>query len=245
MARKLSNIEQEVISAEHAFYDYLKHTLSNEMWYFLNKMISQTEIFLFSGVIRNYFINRRNDELRDIDFIISDDINVEILFPRMDIRKNSFGGYKLNIGGLTVDLWVIKNTWALNYGQLKLPFSQLEALPNTTFFNFSSIIFSINKKEFIVGKPFLRFLRDKKIDVVFEKNPYPALCIVNTFYYSDKFSINITDRLKSYILSNYEYYKADLDKVQIKHFGKILYSKDELYSRITNLRQDAAPESNN
>jgi hypothetical protein len=232
VAKKLIDIQRTVLESSDDFYDHLKKTLSNRVWEFLDILTSKTNVYLFSGVIRNYFINRKYDSLRDIDFIIGDDLNIASLFPNLTIKKNSFGGYKIFIGELTIDLWIIKNTWGLNYGQLKLEFDQLDHLPNTTFFSFSSIIYSLNEKKFIIGKPFLRFLRDKKLDVVLETNPYPALCVVNSFYYSEKYNLKFSEKLKHYITKNYSNSVDEFDTAQLKHFGKIVYMKNDLLNKI-------------
>lgn len=95
-------------------------------------------------------MNRKRERIRDIDFIIEDDIDISVVISTIVFEQNSFGGYKLIISELTIDLWVMHKTWGLNYGQLTFKYSLLESLPATTFFNFSSIIYSLNKSaEFI------------------------------------------------------------------------------------------------
>ena len=236
MARKLADIEKDINKSSADFYIHLTRILPTAVWDFLNVLMSKTDVYLFSGVIRNYFINRKYDALRDIDFIIASEVKIEDLFPEMNVRKNSFGGYKIHIDNLTVDLWMIKNTWALNQGQMKMEFGLLSHLPDTTFFNFSSILFSLKDKDFIIGKHFLRFLRDKKLDVVLAKNPYPALCIVNSFYYMDKFKLKMSAKLKQYILENYRVNIDLFEQVQLKHFGKINYRPKELVNRIKEIK---------
>jgi hypothetical protein len=243
VAKKLIEIEDFIKERSEDFYQHLAKRLPLGVWSMLNILVSKTQVYLFSGVIRNYFIQRKFDKLRDVDFIISDELDIELLFPNLTINKNSFGGYKLVIESITIDLWIVKNTWALNQGQIKLPYKQLDHLPNTTFFNFSSIIFSLNNKDFTIGKPFLRFLKYKKIDVVFEENPYPGLCIVNSFYYSDKYHFKLSRKLVEYILANYEDNINDFENIQIKHFGEIIYEKTYLNRRINELCSPSLPQA--
>lgn len=238
MAKKLVEIESNVHKRSNDFYKYLLCKFSNDVLDIINIIKTETNIYLFSGVIRNYFINKRFEGLRDIDFLIEDDLDLTIMFPKYEISKNNFGGYKIHTTNNTIDIWAIKNTWALNYGQLKIKYSQLDYLPNTTFFNFSSILYSLNNKEFIVGKPFLRFLRDKELDIVMEQNPFPSLCIVNSFYYSDKYSLKMSGKLKKYILKNFEQNNLDYTNIQLKHFGRVMYSSDDIKKRINDLLGD-------
>lgn len=232
MAKKLSDIEKEIKLKSNDFYTYLERILSEEVLSFLSTITKLTNVYLFSGVTRNYFLNRKSERPRDIDFIIEDEIDFESLFTQYKIVKNSFGGYKFYIDGITVDVWLLEKTWGLNYGQLSLDFSLLENLPKTTFFNFSSIIYSLNDKTFIIGKPFLNFLYYKKLDIVLEANPLPSLCIVNSFYYSEKFDLKLSDKLINYIISNYKSHIDDFEYIQIKHFGEIKYNTDRLLRKI-------------
>lgn len=243
MDRKLSSIEEFVNDNVAGFNQHLSEILPKNILDFAEYLQSKTQVYLFSGVIRNYFLKRDYD-LRDIDFMIEDDLDITNLFPHLFVTKNSFGGYKTKIESLSVDLWSINKTWGLNRGQLKLPFSQPEDvskdiykdIPNTTFFNFSSIVFSMNERKFIIGKPFLRFLRDKELDVVLEENPHPALCIINSFYYSEKYRLRLSKKLKKYIVHNYRMNFEKFSEVQEKHFKRIIYSENEIIEKIKELK---------
>ena len=107
--------------------------------------------------------------------------------------------------------------------------------------NFHQIIFAIPNLQPHISRPFfhsdffLEFLSNKEIDIVLESNPYPALCIVNSFYYQDKLNCELSPRLKRYILNNYSKYVDEFDSVQIKHFGRKLYLKSSLLERIRKL----------
>lgn len=238
MAKKLSDIEDTIHDQTRAFHYYLNETLPIGVLNFIAKLQEYTNVYLFSGIIRNFFIESYSKERyhpRDIDLIIEKEIDIKLLFPSINISQNSFGGYKTKIDGLSVDFWVISKTWGLNRGQLQLPFNHLEYLPKTTFFNFSSILYSFEEKRFIIGKPFLKFIQNGKLDIVMEENPYPALCIVNCFYYTDKFNLELSERLKMYLKEKSQHSIQEFEPIQLKHFGKILFSKANLINRISQL----------
>lgn len=239
MAKKLNDIQNLIEDKNFLFHNYFYENIDSEIVDFINTLKNRTKVFIFSGIIRDYFLFKKHTPFRDIDLIIEDDLILEDIFQNLTYKKNSFGGYKIKFESVEIDLWVIKKTWALNQGQLKFEFDYLNALPKTTFFNFSSIIYSLNAKRFIVGIDFLRFLRDKKIELVLEENPYPDLCIVNSFYYSDKLNLGIGDKLKSFLKSNYTENESYLEKIQLKHFGKILYSDECLKERIEHIMPTA------
>lgn len=236
MARKLIDIENEIKSKSKDFSDYFNNLLPNKIVNFVSEIKQHTHVYLFSGIIRDYFIAQKGI-FRDIDLIIEDDIEIESLFPELVLKKNSFGGYKILIDNFIIDLWVIRDTWALNHGQLKLSFQHIDHLPYTTFFNFSSILYSLNTNQFIIGKPFLQFLRDKKIDIVFKDNPYPELCIINSFYYSQKFNMRLSKKLVMYIVNEYNLKISSYIDIQKKHYGYIKYSIDDLIKMISSLKQ--------
>lgn len=214
------------------FYAYFFDNIPKDISSFIRTLIAKTNVFLFSGVIRDYFVRPEIKKFRDIDLIIEDDLRIELIFKDLVYHKNSFGGYKITFGEINIDLWVIKNTWALNNGQLKFNFDYIDSLPKTTFFNFSSILYCFKDKKFIIGKDFLRFIRDRKIEIVSAANPYPELCIVNSFYYEDKLQLPLGEKIKDYIHTNYHIYQDLIEPIQIKHFRQILYSREDIEKKI-------------
>lgn len=226
MAKEYNHIRRAINSQAKSFKIYLKDFLLDPVsWQLLNVIATQTHIYIFSGVIRNFLLGEY--ENRDLDIVVSEMENIRIpkdYLKSIIINKNSFGGFKIKIGQLQVDVWDIKNTWGLQKLNLrKKPYN----LINTAFFNFSAIIYDFNKERFIFNEKFESFYFDKSIDIVYKDNPNKALCIINTIYYSQKYYFIIKRDLCKWIVenSNFDY---DYNKVQIKHFGKIIYSIDNI-----------------
>ena len=193
-------------------------------------------MFIFSGIIRNYFLDIK--DFRDIDIVLDGTLDIKSYLDEKNFNYtiNNFKGYKIFIDDIAVDLWFLKDTWAFNHPQKMFEnFEMPQIMPRTAFFNFSSIIFSFNKNEFYYTKDFTRFLRDKKIDMVFEHNPNNALCLVNSFYYSDKLNLRLGERLKKHLkkISNDCIDRAE--EIQISHFGKVLYPNDKIKIRLKEL----------
>lgn len=210
-----------------AFLEFLRQFVLDDISYrLLLEISSKTDVYVFSGVIRNYLLGEPLS--RDVDFVVRNLDSIEIpldLRQNYVIKKNSFGGYKVKIGGLTIDIWDIEKTWTLTRNP------NLKATPNTllktVFFNFSSIIYDIKRRAFVFGDDFTKFYRNKEIDVVNESNPNDALCIVNTMYYAIKLESPIRYKLCRWIV---EHYKDDYqyEQVQLSHFHSVLYSKDDI-----------------
>lgn len=233
MAKRLSDIGKSINESNLTFLDYLENNFSHGVLRLLEDLSEVSKPYIFSGVIRNYFLNKTDN--RDLDIFIDGYFDIESLFIDLDFRRNSYGGYKIKIDNTNIDLWFLRDTWSINNSQLNLDFDIVKYIPQTAFFNFSSIIFSLQEKKFHYTKHFLRFLRDKKIDVVFTHNPNDALCIVNTFYYSEKLKLKLGDKLKAHIKKVARRNLKETITVQEKHFGKIIYSIEELNSKIMDL----------
>ena len=137
MDSEYNNIKQKIDQQAYSFKIYLKEfLLDQKTWELLNLIALQTDIYIFSGVIRNFLLGYL--ENRDLDIVVR---NIDkLILPKkywnhIQLEKNSFGGYKVKIGQLTVDAWDIKNTWGVQKLQLRdTPYS----LINTAFFNFSA-----------------------------------------------------------------------------------------------------------
>lgn len=236
MDNKLVDIVESIRSKEDNFRIYLENNLDDEILQFMNRLKNHTSLYLFSGIIRDYFMSS-NKAFRDIDLVYDTDFNIEEFLLEYNFKRNSFGGYKIYIGKFIVDIWNLNETWGLQKGQLTLEFNNLYKLPDTTFFNFSSIIYSLKDNEFIIGKPFLDFLKKGEIDLVLDKNPYPELCIINTIYYKEKLNRKLSKRLKKYILEiSKELSSPNYLNTQIKHFDEIIFSEEDIYHFLHNLK---------
>ncbi len=205
------------------------------------KISERHNIYIFSGVTRDFFLKNKNSEIRDLDLVIEekdDSLKITDNPSKIDLlineikstnsnhicRKNSFGGCKIKRSNLSIDLWYLEDTWGIKEKQIAI---KPESLLETTFFNFSSIVFDYMNLRFIYNEVFKDFIDSKKMDVVFEKNPSNALCIINSMYYSKKLKFELSDKLKHWIRNNY---REDLNfiEVQNKHFSKEIFNSDEI-----------------
>jgi hypothetical protein len=236
VGKKFFNILNQIKNQEGEFLSFLEKEVDAKCISLISTITQHTDVYIFSGVIRNFFLNRK--DIRDIDIIIDKRIDLESILNGLVFTKNSFGGYKVDLGDTKMDLWFLRDTWALNNKQMFLDISPPYHIPRTSFFNFSAIIYSMRENKFIFSDHFINFLSKKVIDIVYEPNPNEALCIVNSFYYSDKYNLKISVRLQEFIASKAPYYLSEFEKVQEKHFGEVLYSEQTIIKRITELSKN-------
>lgn len=205
---------------------YLKNSLNSKVFTLLIDLSKKTEVSIFSGVIRNFFLKKNS--VRDIDIIINDVIEIEDFFKGYEIKKNSYGGYKIFISDLKIDIWVTKNTWAYNY-QKTIEYELDKYIPRTAFFNFSAVTYNLNRKEFHYTKQFLSFLQNKNLNLVYRPNGNYALCLANSIYYAEKYNLHVAGKLLNYLMYLSPRVKDnDLVDIQKKHFGSVLYTRNQI-----------------
>ena len=232
MAKKLIDIQHSIESETMSFRNHLENSLNDEVFDLMCQLSRHCKVYIFSGIIRNYFL--KINEIRDVDIVLDGNIDIGNIISKYQYRKNSFGGYKITIENTNIDLWFLRNTWALQF-QPSLDFELEKYIPNTAFFNFSSIVFSFNENKFIYTRYFARFLRDKKIDLVFAPNADESLCVVNTLYYSDKLKLKLSKKLIKHIKTLSRNNVGKYEETQLRHFGRILYTNEVVQERIKRL----------
>ena len=227
MAKKLSDIDKEIRSVNDVFNVFFTNNISPSVQELILRLKEETDIYLFSGIIRDYFLFKgAGISVRDIDLVVESDVVLEKIIRGRGAKKNSFGGYKFIIDDIYIDIWAVEKTWGLKYYPSLFSTDLYINLLKTTFFTFSSILYNFNENKFIYDIDFKRFLRDKELRLILPNNPYPELCIVNTRYYSETRKLKLNKNLISYIrkhkhISSFEY-------VQKKHFGKIIYTNHDM-----------------
>lgn len=235
MDKELTDIQIEEKSKY--FLQYLENVSQKEIIEFIKNLSAFSHIFIFSGIIRNFFLDF-NERARDIDIVYQgEDATLNEFLKDYEYRTNSFNGYKIILGNFTIDLWKIDSTWAIQNAKLKIELFNQYVLPNSTFFNFSSIVYDYFNQEFIYSDKFIEFINSGTLDLVLEENPLPQLCIVNTLYYKEKFGLKISETLKRFCVKNFsKFNKDDYDNIQLKHFNEIKYSYIDIEKHITVFR---------
>ena len=194
---------------------------------FINKLLSSGDVYIFGGVIRDFFLdsNGSMQDHRDIDLVSTGSIsNIENYLLPLTIRKTRFGGYALRLEEKHIDLWELKRTWAIEH-QPRFEFILDEVLPATSFFNITAIVFSLEKKKFFYRKEFEKGIGKRTLDIVYEPNPFPELCIVKSIEYIRKYGLTISQKLRRYILKNIERVSNKLIPIQLSHYGRVWYDE--------------------
>ena len=89
MGKKLFKIEESVNESTLDFLEYIKRNVDAEVYSLLLKLNEKTNLYIFSGIIRNFFLDI--NDVRDLDVVIEENIDIVDLFGKYyEIRINSF-----------------------------------------------------------------------------------------------------------------------------------------------------------
>ena len=234
MGKKITELRDKIEESSLSFFYHLRNILGLEVTKIIDQFACQTKVFVFSGIIRDYFL--KISDVRDVDLVLEKKIDIEKLLVGNHFTKNSFGGYKIAFKTISLDVWFLQDTWAYKYEKV-FDFYFSIGLPYTAFFNASAIVFDYNNRKFHFAKKFLQFLGDKELDVMYEPNPNYDLCIVNTLSYEDKYKVRISKKLSNLVIDLHSSRPHDYYKVQQRHFGRVIYKESDIQSFILKLEK--------
>ncbi len=234
---------------EEEFSEFLYNHVfkSDEEAQFIYKIAEKSDLLIFGGLIKDFLIAKRYEnsnkdfKYKDVDIVLTNfDQDISDYLKKYLIKRNSIGGFKLEINKNKYDIWHFENTWGLKYYP-QLDFKNKENLINSSFFNSTAIIYSIKENKFIYNDFFLKFYNKMILDIVFEVNPYPELCILKTLEYYDyynKHDIKISQKLRNYVESNFEKQFNKLENTQYNYYGNVKYDKKYIkyfYSKLKDI----------
>ena len=124
----------------------------------LYDIAQETNVYVFSGVIRDYFLGRKSNH-RDIDLVNEKNIDWRDIYRRyrqhLKVKVNSYGGIKAQIGTLSIDLWTMQRTWGIVHKGVR---NTPQNLIRTAFFNFSAIAYRLDTERFYIHQSFAEFI---------------------------------------------------------------------------------------
>jgi hypothetical protein len=128
-------------------------------------------IAIFGGLIRDLALGRSRDFSSDVDLVAKDmpgDVLARHLAPYAAAR-NSFGGFRVQLGRWIFDLWTFETTWAFANGFVQG--RELADLLRTTFFNWDAALFELTKEELIVRPSYFAELDARLLAINLRETP--------------------------------------------------------------------------
>jgi hypothetical protein len=185
---------------------------------------------VFGGVLRDLALYGPSERPRDVDIVVnclSSELSTWLSsFP---VQRTRFGGFRVRVHKWNFDIWSLRETWAFAMANMEPTF---ENLPKTTFFNIEAIAAQLNAtrghKRALYSFGFVEAISSKILDINFEPNPFPQLCIVRGLLTATRHDLLLSPRLAQYIATRADRREiAEIMDVQLRHYGVVrLLTKD-------------------
>lgn len=153
---------------------------------------------LIGGAIRDFCFDKTP---KDLDFVINlSDKKLFNYIKNYDFKINKFGGYKVFLDEMIVDVWSMDNHWAFKNNILP---KCVENLEFTTFYNFDSLVFNLNN-ETLYSNCFLNGYNKKLLDITldkkyFHRNPQKTSNVYKALKLADQLDLVFSSATIEYI----------------------------------------------
>jgi len=178
----------------------------------------------FGGVPRDLVLYGPSKRPRDVDIVVGCSLqeltSVLAAFP---LQRTRFGGFRITFDKWSFDIWSLSNTWAFASGYMNATFDNL---PKTTFFNVEAIATQFNtrprKRRSVYSFGFPDAISSRVLDINFEPNPFPQLCIIRGLVTAARHRFQLSPRLAHYMLEQANRTEiAEIMHAQFAHYGVV------------------------
>lgn len=182
---------------------------------------------IFGGTLRDLMTYGSAQQPRDVDIVVdvpAADTVAQALRSYVT-KRNRFGGLHLSVGGWPIDVWPLSSTWAFRVAGFQTP--TFDQLPQTTFLNVEAVAVELwpegkGQARRIYENVFFQALRSKTIDINFEENPFPELCVIRSLITGARLDFSLAPRLSHYVrVHGKALSEKDLERIQVEHYGKV------------------------
>ncbi|MCJ7777731.1 MAG: hypothetical protein MUP16_05400 [Sedimentisphaerales bacterium] len=186
--------------------------------------------FLCGGAVRDILLSGRQFAPRDLDIIFAylSKNKIESLLKGYKSRRTKFGGISIKVRDWNLDIWPLLETWA--FKEQLVRGTCIADFPKTTFLDVDAVAVELFTKRGrtrrIYSKGFFEAILNKTIDINFEENPYPAICIVKSLVIADRYKFALGPKLAKYI----EYHAGQIEMEELLEIYKVRYGAMRLFT---------------
>jgi hypothetical protein len=187
----------------------------------------------FGGVPRDLVLYGPSKRPRDVDIVVDcSPQELDSVVASYPFRRTRFGGFRIAFGKWSFDIWSLRNTWAFASGYMDPTFDNL---PKTTFFNVEAIAAQFNtkprKRRSLYSFGFSEAISSRVLDINFEPNPFPQLCIIRGLVTAARHRFLLSPRLATYILERATRAEiAEIMHAQFAHYGVVHLRTEDIMS---------------
>lgn len=208
-----------------------------ELSRFISHLSSLGEVLLFGGFIRDVALFSVKGFDSDIDVVVDcQKEHLDSFFNLYDAQENKFGGYRLDIGGWSVDVWPLKDTWA--FRESLVVFKDRTSLLDTTITNWDAVAYSFLDERLLMKPHYLAQLSSGELDLVLVENPNRLGALLRVLRaIHDKRAKILMPGLLRYLKSELCAYTVDdIYQSQLKFFNRIYFTLNEVKAFKDNLQ---------
>lgn len=148
---------------------------------------------IFGGAVRDWAVGKTP---RDIDIVLDCPAEALSFLKNGEHKRNKFGGYHIILNGIEFDIWNLDASWVFsNDPQFT---KNLKTLTQTCFFNMDAVLYHLDTGN-LQDDGFTNAMESKKLDIVYEPNPFPFLCVSKALIALTKYEMIASDRLRKFI----------------------------------------------
>lgn len=229
------------------FDSYLKKIEDDnvELKNLIKRVIKKGDLYIIGGALRDFYFYDLDDyKIRDLDLVFSEKIvEIEEILKEYSYCKNRFGGYKLKLKNLSIDIWSYYDSWAFKNKLIKGNKCNLSNLARGTYLNIDSLVYNYNNSQ-IYNRFFKEVLEKKEIEFVIknkdyiEENPNSNINIIKMLYMKKKYNLNLSTKIKEYIIKYSEKNYEKLYSSQFQHYNKKILEKEEIKTMIEEILEN-------
>jgi hypothetical protein len=186
--------------------------------------------FLVGGALRDLALSGGTQPPRDFDFVFCnvsrDELEEEFTYLSK-AQRTSLGGLRFSYREAIVDMWPLHESFSIKHKAK----AQIQDLTNHAFLNVEAIAIEIvpgkGKSRLVVENGFSDAVRQRALDINYEDNPFPEVCVVKAIRTAIVFNLSVGHRLADYILKR----RWDLNalvEAQEAHYREVIFDKPNL-----------------
>ncbi len=166
---------------------------------FLKELMSQGELALIGGAIRDAYLQGVKEFKSDFDFVIHPRVLSDFIrFVRSHgAQENRFGGFGLEINRWKIDVWPLQLTWAHTHGHYRV--ESFQDLLSVTFFDWDAVVYNLSTDNVLLFADYFERVENRVLDVNLLPNPNPLGNAVRAIRYACRWNASFGPTLARHV----------------------------------------------
>lgn len=196
------------------------------------------DVAIFGGMLRDFARGYEQSFNSDIDLVVdATPERLESFLMDYKVQRNRFGGYRLHGRDTQFDVWTLHNTWAIREGHVQA--CGLNDLINTTFFDCDAIVYVVHSKEIYCHSNFVENINKRTVDILLKDNPNLLGAVARTLRALVEWRAELGPELTKFLAKSLDdHCLYEIEKAQVRTYGRVAVDKDELTSLKIKLRDN-------